>query len=362
MQEIPHFDFFHGKPWKSHPFVSMFTELLHVPAPGGREDLIAELIRDKITKLGHCCETDPSGNLIVRIEGRNPEAPTVILAAHMDEIAMVVSKIETDGSLRVRPSGGLLPWKTGEIPVEILGDNHNLGGVLSMGSTHNLEALNKTALGWADVKIITGMTKTGLSEAGVRPGSTAVPARDIRGPYFMGDPSDPLISAWSFDDRAGCVTLIRLLNELKNRAIKPYHPTLVCFTVNEEIGCHGAKNLCFREKPEVFVAVDGCPVIDDDLTQLDGRPGIWSKDSQTNYDQRLLRDFLTLAKEAGTDLQVMTFERAGSDAGAVHSCGLAPRVAIIGHVRANSHGFDIARLSCFDNSLAVVLKFCEQWR
>jgi len=347
---------------ENHPFVKLFKELLRVPAPGGREEMIAALIRGKIEALGYASETDPSGNVVVRLEGREPKSPLVALAAHMDEIAMVVSSIEADGSLRVGPSGGILPWKTGEMPVEVLGDNGSVTGVLSMGSTHTKEAASQPGVTWRDVKIITGLTQEGLSAAGVRPGSTAVPERGVRGPYFMGAPDDPLIAAWSFDDRAGCATLLRLLEALKRRAITPIHPVLICFTVHEEGGCHGAKNLCFRERPEVFVAIDGCPIIDESVLSLDGRPGIWSKDEKTHYDQRLLRDFLVLAKEAGTELRPVTYERAASDASAVYAAGLAPRVAFVGHVRTNSHGFEVARLSCFDNHLAILVKFCEQWR
>lgn len=344
-----------------HAFVTLFRELLAVPAPGGREEMLAAIIRKKIEALGYVSETSPSGNLVVRLKGRKANAPTVALAAHMDELAMTVTKIEKDGALRLVPSGGLYPWKLGEAPVEIVGDLGSAMGVLSMGSTHRPNA-DKTAVTWADVKIVTGMKPESLAAAGVRVGSSAVPAREVRGPYVFGEPDDPMIGAWTFDDRAGCVTLLRLLETLKKRGTKPMCPTLVAFTVHEEGGCHGAKTLCFQEKPEVFISIDGCPVLDEDVLPLDGSVGVWSKDKLTQYDQRLVRDLLDMAAAAGVSARTVVYENAASDASAVYNAGLAPRIGFLGHVRTNSHGFEVARLACFDRHLDVLVKFCETWR
>ncbi len=94
-------------------------------------------------------------------------------AAHMDEIGLVVTKINLDGSLKVNKTGGLMPWKLGEGPVEILGDQETIVGVLSMGSTHTANAASQM-ITWDDVQVLTGLLPAQLKAAGVRPGSTAV--------------------------------------------------------------------------------------------------------------------------------------------------------------------------------------------
>ena len=104
-----------------HPAIQLFEELL-IPAPSGSEQGVAEIIRNKLSSMGFPHETDPAGNVLVRLAGYDPNAALFIFAAHMDEIGMVVTRIEANGDLGITRSGGLYPWKLGEGPVEILGD------------------------------------------------------------------------------------------------------------------------------------------------------------------------------------------------------------------------------------------------
>jgi putative aminopeptidase FrvX len=344
----------------NQPALSLFVELLAAPAPSGREEQIAQLIRNKLDTWGYEHRTDEAGNVIVRVEGRQPAAPLCCINAHLDEIGMVVTRIEPDGSLRVDRSGGLYPWKLGEGPIEIVGDGEPIIGVLSMGSTHTASASDK-AITWSDVRVLTGLTPEQLKAAGVRPGSTAVPTRDVRGPVLFGDQDDPLVGAWTFDDRMGVVALLRLLETMKQDGLQPYHPTIFAFTVHEEGGGHGAKAVALSERPATFIAIDGCPIPPGAPLELDGRPGIWSKDRVTHYDQRLTQFLIRAAEQAGTGLQPVAYDATASDASLVYAMGGAQRVACFGHVRENSHGYEVSRLSVFDNVLKTLVKFIEMW-
>ncbi|MEM7116154.1 MAG: M20/M25/M40 family metallo-hydrolase [Chloroflexota bacterium] len=337
-----------------HEGLQLFADLL-VPSPSGREWAVADLVRTEVEALGYKHETDGAGNVLVRLNGRSETAPLCCLASHMDEIGMTVTKILPDGRLRVTRSGGLLPWKLGEGPVELLGDKKNIVAILSMGSTHT--ATRQGAVTWDDVHLLTGLSPAQLKEAGVRPGTTAVPTREQRGPVLFGDSADPMVAAWTFDDRLGCVTLLRLLRWLKENGQQPHHPTLVAFTTQEEVGGHGAKWVANKHQPEIFVAVDGSPIPPETDLVLDGRPAIWSKDRLVHYDQRLLADFCAAAERVGTELQTAVFNSAASDASLVSYAGLAPRIACMGQVRENSHGYEVARLSVFDNMLQTLVEF-----
>jgi putative aminopeptidase FrvX len=338
----------------NNAFLERLDILLKIPAPSGREAAIASVIRADIEAMGFAVEQDPAGNLLVRFKGTDPKSPSVIMAAHMDEIGMTVTRVEPDGRLKVVNSGGLQPWKIGEHPVDILGDEFSVKGVFSMGSTHGGKASSQQQ-DWGDVFIVTGLTPEELKAAGVRPGTTAVPVAEGRGPMLLGNEKDPLVAAWTFDDRAGVVTLIRLLEAIRLGNIKPVNRLCVCFTVHEEGGCHGAKITAHREKPDIFVSVDGCPIVDEAVLKLDGRPGIWSMDRLGHYDQRLVAWFIKIAKKAGTELQPVTYIKANSDASAAYDAGAVPRAAFVGHVRQNSHGYEVARLSCFDRVLDILV-------
>jgi putative aminopeptidase FrvX len=342
-----------------HPAIKLFEELL-VPSLSGGEKGVAEIIRNKITKYGYAQETDPAGNVIVRLPSRDPKAPLFVFASHMDEIGMVVTNIEDNGDIKVTRSGGLHPQKLGEGPLDILGDQKTIQGILSMGSTHTPKAVDELVT-WENVRVITGLTPDELKDAGVRPGTAALPTRERRGPVIFGDEANPLVGAWTFDDRMGCVTLLRLLETLKIMAITPNFPAIVAFTTREEIGGHGAKYLARSTNPEVFISVDGSPITPGSPLQIDGRPGIWSKDRIAQYDQDLLLAFSEAALRAGTDLQSAVFDGAASDASLVSYALGVPKIVCIGHVRENSHGYEVAKLAVFDNLLKTLIEFFNSY-
>jgi putative aminopeptidase FrvX len=344
-------------PGLQQQFLELLEELLQVPAPSGREEQMAALLRRHLDKLGYTHETDGSGNVLVRLEGSDPSAPLAVIAAHMDEIGVVVSHIEDDGRLCVERSGGLAPFKLGERPLVFLGDGDSIIGVPSFGTGHSTDF--SRGIAWEDVRVITGLSKAQLQEKGIRPGSTGVPVTQGRGPFLLGTQENPLVAAWTMDDRAGVVVLLQLLQILKERGLQPHCPTIVAFTVHEEGGCYGAKALAQRERPEVFIAVDGSPWKPRAGIEVNDQPTCWSKDFLIHYDQRLIVQMAQVAKAAGTQLQTAVLTNASSDASAVYDCGAAGRVAIIGHTRSNSHGFEVAQLNVFPNIVNTLVELVQ---
>jgi putative aminopeptidase FrvX len=107
--------------------------------------------------------------------------------------------------------------------------------------------------------------------------------------------------------------------------------------------------------------VDGCPILPNSPLALDGRPGIWTKDRLAQYDQNLIRAFSKAALEAGTALQPVVLDDTASDASlASYALGI-PKIVCIGHVRENSHGYEVARLSVFDNLLNTLTAFLKSF-
>ena len=185
-------------------FTEVINRLLKVPAPSGfRGRMIAEL-RKMADERGFKSEVDQAGNVLIRIPGKNPNGPTTVLAAHYDEIGMIVTGIAANGDLSVSNLGGLKPPKVGERAVTVLSDQGtDVVGIFSMGSEHGGGQWGgKAGPDWKDVKIITGRTPAQLKKAGIRVGSPAVPVNSERGVYVFGDPENPFMGAWSFDDRA----------------------------------------------------------------------------------------------------------------------------------------------------------------
>jgi len=348
------------RPRRDHAGLALFDELLDVPAPSGYEAEMVQLLADRLVGWGHAPSIDDAGNLTVRVEGTRSDGPLVCLAAHVDEIGMVVTAIEPDGALRVTRSGGLYPWKLGEGAVDVLGDRETVTAAVSMGSGHSKSVVSRD-LTWEHVRVLTGLSPDVLAERGVRVGSPIVPVRASRGPFVFGSEDDPMVGAWSFDNRLGVTVLLQLLQRARAEDIAPTCSFLIAFTVEEEIGCHGAKVLAARERPDVFIAVDGSPLVPECPIALDGRPGIRCKDRVATYDASLLADLCRLSAEAGVELQPVVYDGAASDASLVYSIGAVPRAACLGYVRASSHGFEVAPLSTFDKLLTSITAFFEGW-
>ncbi|MFC2079422.1 M20/M25/M40 family metallo-hydrolase [Candidatus Bipolaricaulota bacterium] len=320
---------------------------------------MATYLSSKLQSMGFEPENDAAGNLIVRLAGQSNEHPTICYAAHMDEIGMTVNQVHSDGILRVERLGGLLPWKIGETAVTIIGDGAEVTGMLSLGSGHSRRIV-EAGPSWETAKVITGLSQEALADRGIRIGAAVVPVREVRGPFVFGDDAFPWVGAWTFDNRLAIVSCLQALGTLQDQGIQPQSPLTIAFTVEEEIGCLGAKVLALRERPEVFIAVDGSPLVPECPIALDGRPGIRSRDRMATYDQDLLRDICRISLDAGVELQPVVYSGAASDASLVYSIGASPRVACLGYVRDSSHGFEVAPLRAFDALTATLVALFSQ--
>ncbi|OLS31414.1 MAG: Glutamyl aminopeptidase [Candidatus Heimdallarchaeota archaeon AB_125] len=338
--------------------IKLFKELLEIPAPSGKEEKISEYIIQELKSLGYNPEKDYTGNVFVKINGGRSDI-SCCLAAHVDEIGLMVSKINTDGSLKAERVGGSLPWKYGERPVEIFGSNKSIVGIISMGSGHGSKS--DTQLKWEDVEIVTGYSPEKLDEFGIIVGTRMLPLRSECGPHVLGDESNPLLAAWTFDDRMGAVTLLRLLKSIKEENIKPKLDLIIAFTVQEETSCFGARTLAQKIQPTYFIAVDGCPLASHSPLELDERPGIWLKDRRQFYSEGLIDSLTEAANSIGIELQRAIFTGAASDASSVGLTGFSDQLATIGHVRKNSHGYEIASLEVFENLFKVLKQFISTW-
>ena len=324
-----------------------FTRLLATPSPSGFESRMADAVRGELERIGWSAEQDAAGNVLVRVPGKDPSRPSVCYAAHLDEIGMTTTRIFPDGSLGVTRLGGLLPWKLGESPVVIVGDAEDVTGMFSLGSGHSRRVVD-AGPSWEAARILTGRSPVSLAAAGVRAGSPAVPAAAVRGPILFGSEDTPWVGAWTFDNRLGVTACLQALAQLKAAEGLPQSPLLVAFTVEEEIGCLGAKALAARERPDILIAIDGSPLVPECPVPLDGRPAIRSRDRLATYDQQLLHRIRDIASDVGIALETVVYDGAASDASAVYAAGTCPRVACLGYVRASSHGYEVTPLQTFD--------------
>jgi putative aminopeptidase FrvX len=316
--------------------LELLAEFVAIPGPPGQEDAVAAALARHITPMGYGFHRDAKGNFIVQL---SDEPPKVVVTAHMDELAMMVRSISPSGALTVGPQGGLFPWKLGEGPVEVLARSGSIPGVLSFGSIHTADprssarAATSSALEWDMTRVITGLSHTELLGLGVRPGTRVVVATDRRKLLHLGD----LVGSYFLDDRADIVSMLLTLE-----AFKGFHGNVTFVATScEEVGGEGALFYLQSCLPDVCIALELGPNVEDAPVELSSSPTVWVTDSYSSMaaaDIDLLSD---ISAGLGLQLQYQALSRGGSDASCAASHGLCGRPITLGLPISNSHGFEI---------------------
>ena len=148
------------------------SDLVALHSPSGVEQAVDAYLLEHLKTHGEPT-IDAAGNITLRIAGRDSSELVAILA-HKDEIGAMVKRVDDDGRLAVAKVGGSFPWVWGEGPVEILGDNAQVTGILSFGARHISDesthhAQGEKAVQWSDAWVETKLSDEELAAAGVRP-------------------------------------------------------------------------------------------------------------------------------------------------------------------------------------------------
>ncbi|MCY4023551.1 MAG: hypothetical protein OXF32_08880 [Anaerolineaceae bacterium] len=343
---------------KREKMLALLAEMLACHGPIGDEREIDAVVLREFRASGARTWQDGMSNIYAHVPG---EGPRVMVAAHKDELGLIISQIEDDGRLRVKRLGGPYPWKYGEGPIDVIADNGGVvSAILSFGSTHTRSGpMGEFRRGertptWDDVTLFTGLEPAELSQLGVHVGSRAVIARSRK--RLKALPGDH-IGSFALDDRMGLTGLVFALRHLVQRPVAA--DLYLVATTAEETGYLGARRAAHLLRPDIVLALDTAPVTPDTPTTLDARPVVWYDEASPNS----LGDcnaLVRLADELGFGAQPVVYESAGSDAGGVRRIGLAERTAALGFPRLNSHGYEIARADVLVNGTELLLAWLRQ--
>lgn len=224
--------------------------LMLIPGLSGHEDRVRRHIAASLPNLSHPPRTDRLGNLIVTIPG-NPQAPSVMVFTHMDQLGFFVRKIEDDGLIRVERMGGV-PERALAAQAVLLcvGPGRDVPGIICNKSHHATSPDEKYHVIKApDLLIDTGHGSRAAVEAvGVRIGTPVVYRPNV---LEMGGDR---IAGTSIDDRAGCAVLIELARALATRQGGP--TVHLVFSVQEEFNLRGALVAAQTLKPDIAIQID----------------------------------------------------------------------------------------------------------
>ncbi len=292
--------------------------LSELPGAPGREEKVREFIESKVKDLADEVRTDVMGNLICRKRptSGNDDAPVVMIACHMDEIAFYVRQIDDQGFVRVHNLGGFdtrnlfarrvrIQTRDGE---EIFGNLNPGGRPVHIASEKDRTKIPKVHEFFID----TGLDREELAEK-VRPGDPVTLVQEL---VQLGD----LVSGKCLDNRAACWVGVRLLEALKKT---PYDVHVV-FTVQEEIGLRGAITSGYDINPDISIAVDTTLAVDtpgvpeeEQITALGEGAAIKVLDAYMVSDKKLVDEFIALAEEREIPHQYEVLPMGGTDGGAM---------------------------------------------
>lgn len=229
----------------------LLTRLMAVPGLSGHEDRVRRAIALQLKDLaGADSRSDRLGNLWTTFPG-DPDAPSVMVFAHMDQLGFVVRRIEPDGFLRLERLGGVPERALAAQAVLVcVGEGRDLPGVIASKSHHATQPDEKyQVVRYRDLYVDAGFETAAEAEAaGVRIGTPVVyaPRALALGPHRL--------AGTSIDDRAGCAVLIDLAQRLAGRTGGP--TVHLAFTVQEEFNLRGAQPLARHLRPDIAIQLD----------------------------------------------------------------------------------------------------------
>lgn len=218
--------------------------LVGTPGVSGAEERVAGVVRESLAEAGYSADevqSDELGNHWISL-GPTDEPAQRIFIAHMDEIGWRVASIRADGCCHLAPIGGMDPqlWegtkvtvhtRNGEVPGCIAPVSHHV-------SYHSVYG-DKRRIGAGELLLDVGAgSPDAIRDMGIQLLDTVTWDKQLV------DIEGGLVQGRSLDDRFGCCALVMLAQNLHGHA--PAVPTVIAWSVQEEVGLKGAEALARR--------------------------------------------------------------------------------------------------------------------
>lgn len=334
---------------------NLFSKLAATAAASGREEKLREEIITLVKPYCSDIRTDALGNLIVFKKGRGGKK--IMVAAHMDEVALKVRYIDDKGFVYFTLTGGIDPRTLLSQRVLIqTEENGLLPGVIGAKAAHYLTAADKAQ----SIDPLSLCIDTGLN------------AEEAKKIITIGDPvvldrtsielGGDLICSKAIDDRAGVYILLELIKNLPEHCKDDIY---FVFTVQEEYGLIGAQAATFDIRPDIAVAVDTTGALDvpgmspkDYVVSLGKGIGLTLTDSATLADRDLSKLFIKICKENDIPFQLRVAARGSNDTKVMQrTAGPVKAVSLSVPVRYIHSNVETASKTDIDAAFNLLFKF-----
>ncbi len=302
--------------------IKTLKELCLLNGISGDESCVREYIIEKIRDK---CDysVDNLGNITAFRKGKKTPEKKLMIAAHMDEVGLIVTSVRSDGTLTFETVGGIDSAVIIGKRVKI--GKNGLSGVVGSKAIHKLSAEEREkAPKISDLYIDFGAADKAEAEKYVSAGECV---------YFDSEFMEfgnNRIKSKAIDDRAGCALMLRLIEE------EPEYDTFFVFNVQEEIGLRGSTVSAFSLQPDIAIVLEATTAAEIDgadgaakVCTINGGPVVSFMDRSTMYDKELYKTAFETAKENGIKCQTKSMIAGGNDSGAIHISGKGVRTIAV---------------------------------
>lgn len=332
----------------------LLKALTEAPGPSGYEQGIRSVVRQYLKDCGEV-SYDKIGSIICHKVGTRT-APKVMIAAHMDEIGFMVKLITKDGFIHFTGLGG---WPSQVLPAQLVEVHTNKGivkGVIASKPPHLMTAEERKKLVEAKDLIIDigATTDEEVKATGIRVGDPIVPV----GSFNILNVKEKTYMAKAMDNRVGVGLAIATMQSIKGNPNSLY----AAMTVQEEVGCRGAKTSVEMIQPDVAIVLDvdiagDIPGIkpSESSLKMGGGPSIMAYDARTIPNTALRDLVIDTADELKIPVQLSAMEGGANDGSMIHLSRIGVPTIAIGVATRHIHSHNsIIRRTDFDNSLKLI--------
>ncbi|UCG23518.1 MAG: M42 family metallopeptidase [Chloroflexota bacterium] len=327
----------------------LLKQLTEVYGVSGDEKQARLLIRDLVAEHVDEWKVDTMGNLLVTKKGDGASPLRVMVDAHMDEVGLMITGIDRDGTLKFTGVGSFDDRVLLGKVVQVGPKKHT--GVIGARPIHLLKRSSITSVVKIDaMRIDIGAKNKEDAAKRVKLGQTAafVTKYEEFGHHAIGK---------AFDDRTGCAVLVELL-----RGRRFPFDLVAAFTVQEEVGLRGAGVAAYRLQPDAALVLECTPAFDlpneDDVSanvSLGRGPAIYVMDRGTIQDPRLVAHITRTADEKQIPFQIRQPGGGGTNTAAIQRAGAGvPAATIATPVRYAHSPVSMINLEDFANVVELV--------
>jgi peptidase M42 family hydrolase len=335
----------------------VLLELLRIPSPSGRTDVIMQHVGERLEEIGLPFEVTRRGVMVGSLDGEAGSLDRAIVV-HTDTIGCMVRELKPNGRLSVVPVGTHSSRFSEGSRVTIFTDDpeHTYTGTIlpTKASGHAFgDDIDTHPHGWEHVEVrVDEKVRDGrdLADLGIQVGD------------FVSHIAFPVITRSGFvtsrhlDDKAGVAAALTAFKAIIDAGQRLRVGAHLLITVAEEVG-HGASSGLHGDVAEL-VSVDSAVVAPGQHSTETGVT-IAMQDLHGPYDYHLSRLLSDLAVEHGLEANRDVFRYYRSDVASALEAGAETRAALIGFGVDATHGHERTHLDSIEATAQLLALYLQ---